>query len=69
MTSKKGLSEAEKRIRMSEIFLSVHYPPMHRAPSNMGLGRVLHVQGDRENRNSAKKDCPAERQGNLAISC
>ena len=39
MTSKKGLSEAEKRTRMSEIFLSVsNYIILRNEPSNVAKG-------------------------------
>jgi len=41
MTSKKGLSEAEKRTRMSEIFLSVHILPTSCALSNVTQGEFF----------------------------
>jgi hypothetical protein len=41
MTSKKGLSDAEKRTRMSEIFLSVHTLPTPCVPSNVIQGEFF----------------------------
>jgi len=68
MASKKGLSEAEKRTRMSEIFLSVSTPHNPTSTPIMWTGGVLYLQGDRKDRNATEKDCLAKRERHLAVS-